>query len=205
MGVPGSIFVISAPSGTGKSTLAGMLLDDLGGISFSVSYTTRPPRKGEVDGRDYYFIDDAAFDRMLRENGLVEWVRVYDSRYGTGTAWVEAQVAAGRDALLDLENTGARRVKEMFPDALLIFLAPPSAGVLAERLRRRGKDTEAQIALRLDHAKHEMEQCGHYDYIVMNDNLETAYEGLRSIVLAERASRERMMGFAEKALGTFGG
>jgi guanylate kinase len=199
----GSIFVISAPSGTGKSTLIGMLLDDLGGISFSVSYTTRPPRDGEAEGRDYFFVDDAAFDRMLLDDSLVEWVRVYGSRYGTGRAWIEANVEAGRDALLDLETAGAKRVKGMFPGAILIFLAPPSAGALAERIRGRGKDTEAQIAMRLEHAKHEMEQWGHYDYIVVNDNLETAYEGLRSIVLAERASRRRMAYFAERALGTF--
>jgi guanylate kinase len=199
----GSVFVISAPSGTGKSTLVTRLVRDLTGISFSASYTTRPPRDGEADGQDYHFIDDAAFDRMLEEEGFAEWVRVYDNRYGTGRAWIEGQVESGRDALLDLETVGAKKVKDMFPDAVLVFLAPPSAESLAARLRGRGKDAEGQIAARLDYAKHELEQWPHYDYIILNDDLETAYASLKAIVLATRASRPRMAPAADGVLRTF--
>ena len=199
----GSVFVISAPSGAGKSTLVARLLDDVGGISFSVSYTTRAPRDGEVDGRDYHFVDDATFDRMLVEGGLVEWVRAYGNRYGTGKAWIEAQVEAGRDALLDLETHGARRVKELFPDAVLIILAPPSAESLAARLRGRGKDSEAQIATRLEQAKHELERWPHYDYIVLNDDIEAAYASLKAVVLATRASTARMADLAQSILEKF--
>jgi guanylate kinase len=201
----GSVLVISAPSGAGKSTLVTKLLKDLAGVSFSVSCTTRRPREGEADGRDYHFIDDAAFDRMLAEEGFVEWVQVYGSRYGTARAWIEEQVERGRDALLDLETIGAKKVKELFPDAVLIFLVPPSAEGLAARLRGRGKDTEGQIATRLDYAKHELEQWPRYDYIVLNDDLESAYASLKAIVLATRASRLRMAPVAESVLATFGG
>jgi len=199
----GSVFVISAPSGAGKSTLVARLLDDIIGLSFSVSYTTRSPRDGEVEGRDYHFVDDATFDRMLVEGGLVEWVRAYGNRYGTGKAWIEAQVEAGRDALLDLETHGAKRVKELFPDAVLIFLAPPSADSLAARLKGRGKDSEAQIATRLEQAKHELEQWPHYDYIVLNDDIESAYASLKAVVLATRASTARMADLAQSILEKF--
>ena len=200
----GGVFVISAPSGTGKSTLIRRLLSELDRLVFSVSFTTRRPRKGEVDGRDYFFIDDAAFDKMQAENGFVEWVHIYKHRYGTGRAWLQDQTDHGHDVLLDLETVGAMRVKEMFPDATLIFLTPPSAKALADRLRGRRKDTEEQILIRLQHAKHEMEHWDSYDHIILNDDLEAAYINLKSVFVCARTSRERMEHIARAALDTFG-
>jgi len=199
----GDIFVLSAPSGTGKSTLIRRLLGELDSLAFSVSYTTRPPRTGEIDGRDYFFTDNATFDTMIAQGGFVEWVQVYQHRYGTGRAWIQDKINSGQDVLLDLETAGAMRVKEMFPNAILIFLMPPSAQVLADRLKGRGVDTEEQISIRLQYAKHEMERWNNYNYLVLNDNLETAYKGFKSIFLATRLSRARLSHLASMSLGTF--
>lgn len=200
----GRLFVLSAPSGTGKSTLARRLLTELPGLGFSVSYTTRPPRPGEVDGRDYFFVDDDTFDRMVAEGGFVEWVRVYAHRYGTGRAWLEAQMAAGRDILMDIETVGARAVKAAIPEAIMIFLLPPSAQELERRLRGRGDTDEAQVALRLNHARHELLQFEAYDHLIVNDELETAYQELVAVFRAERSRRSRRMEDARRILATFG-
>lgn len=203
MSQTGSIFVLSAPSGAGKSTLAKRLVAETPGLIFSTSFTTRAPRPGEEHGREYFFVDDATFDRMTREDDLLEWVRVYANRYGTGKAWIREQVAKGLDVLLDIETVGAKNVKESLPEAVMIFLLPPSAEVLAGRLRGRGDTDEAQIALRMGHARHEMEQYPHYDHLVVNDDLEGAYRRLESIVLAERSRRPRMEATAQRILQTF--
>ena len=199
----GDIFVLSAPSGAGKSTFIKRLLEDLGRVSFSVSYTTRPQRDGEVDGRDYFFIDDTAFDHMIADNGFIEWIQVYEHRYGTGRAWIQKQTEKGMDVLLDLETVGAQRVKELFPAAVLIFLMPPSSLTLANRLRGRGKDTEEQIAIRLSHAKHEMGCWTKYDYLILNDDLESSYQKFKAIIISARAARGRMGQVAKEVLDTF--
>jgi guanylate kinase len=199
----GNIFILSAPSGTGKSTLAKRLVRDLSDLIFSISFTTRNPRQGEVDGQDYFFVDRPIFDGMVAQNELAEWVEVYDNRYGTGKAWVQEKLDAGVDVLLDIETVGARNVKQAFPDAIMIFLLPPSADELAKRLRGRGKDSEAQIRLRLGHARHEMEQFPHYNYLVVNDDLEQAYRELESIVLAARCAQARSSRRAKGILETF--
>lgn len=201
---PGSLFVLSAPSGAGKSTLAKRLLADVPGLSFSVSFTTRAPRPGEVDGRDYFFVDDATFDRMVAEGGFVEWVKVYAHRYGTGRDWLRAQVAAGRDILLDIETVGAKAVKAALPEAVMVFLLPPSAQELERRLRGRGDTDEAQVALRMGHARNEMEQYEAYDHLVVNDDLDAAYQSLAAVVLAERSRKARMAPEARRILATFG-
>ncbi len=199
----GSIFVLSAPSGAGKSTLAKRLVAETPGLIFSTSFTTRPPRPGEQHGRAYFFVDDPTFDRMVAEGGLLEWVQVYAHRYGTGRDWVQAQAAKGLDVLLDIETVGAKNVKAALPEAVMIFLLPPSAQELAQRLRGRGDTDEGQIALRMAHARHEMEQYPFYDHLVVNDDLEGAYRRLQSIVLAERARRPRMEDAARSILQTF--
>lgn len=199
----GNIFVLSAPSGTGKSTLAKRLVGEIQGLIFSISYTTRKPREGEVDGQDYFFVDDATFDRMVAEDGFVEWVQVYGNRYGTGRAWIQEKVDQGVDILLDIETVGAHAIHEAIPDAVMIFLLPPSAGELSLRLRGRGKDSEEQIVQRLRYARHEMEQYVHYDYLIVNDDLEQAYRRMESVVLAARCGRERMTPAAERILGSF--
>ena len=203
MSQTGSIFVLSAPSGAGKSTLAKRLVAETPGLIFSTSFTTRKPRPGEEHGREYFFVDDATFDQMIAEEGLLEWVQVYANRYGTGKAWIREQVAKGLDVLLDIETVGAKNVKAALPEAVMIFLLPPSAEVLAGRLRGRGDTDEAQIALRMGHARHEMEQYPHYHHLVANDDLEGAYRRLESIVLAERSRRPRMEAAAQRILQTF--
>jgi guanylate kinase len=199
----GSVLVLSAPSGAGKSTLARRLVRDTEGLIFSISTTTRPPRPGEVDGQDYFFVDDARFDAMVAEDGFVEWVQVYEHRYGTGRVWLESTLATGVDVLLDIETTGALNIHKAVPDAVMIFLLPPSAKELERRLRGRGSDTEAQISLRMKHARHEMELNEAYDYLIVNDDLERAYRQLESVVLAVRAQRERMIGMAGRILESF--
>jgi guanylate kinase len=199
----GNVFVVSAPSGAGKSTLVQRLVQSVPDLVFSISFTTRKPRPGEVDGRDYFYIDDARFDAMVAKGGFVEWVQVYGHRYGTGKAWLESVLASGQDVLLDIETTGAMNLRRAIPDARMIFILPPSAASLEERLRSRGKDSEEQIAIRLKHARHELELYPAYDYLVMNDDLDQAYRQFESIVLATRAGRERMTPAAQKLLEGF--
>ncbi|NWJ41085.1 MAG: guanylate kinase [Geothrix sp.] len=200
---PGNVFVVSAPSGAGKSTLAQRLVATVPDLVFSISFTTRKPRPGEVDGRDYFFIDEARFDAMVREGGFVEWVQVYGHRYGTGRDWLQQTLATGRDVLLDIETTGARNLREAIPDARMIFILPPSAASLEQRLRSRGKDSDEQIAIRLKHARHELEQYPAYDYLVLNDDLELGYRHFEIIILATRAGRERMAPAAQRILEGF--
>lgn len=200
---PGNVFVVSAPSGAGKSTLTQRLVQEVPDLSFSISFTTRKPRPGEVDGRDYFFIDEARFDAMVAGGGFVEWVQVYGHRYGTGRDWLNGVLATGRDVLLDIETTGALNLRGAIPDACMIFLLPPSAAALEQRLRGRGKDSDEQIRIRLQHARHELELYGAYDYLVMNDDLELAYRQFESIILATRARRERMAAVAQGILQGF--
>ncbi len=199
----GNVFVLSAPSGAGKSTLRERLIQNIRDLTFSISYTTRSPRAGEVDGQDYFFLDNPTFDRMLAEGGFVEWVEVYGKRYGTGRKWIQERLDAGVDILLDIETVGAKNVREEIPDAVMIFLLPPDAEALSRRLRGRGKDSEEQIQMRLRYARHEMSEFGHYDYLVVNGDLETAYRQMESIILATRCRRERMMPIAQRILDSF--
>jgi guanylate kinase len=189
---PGNVFVVSAPSGAGKSTLVQRLVKSVPDLVFSISFTTRKPRPGEVDGRDYFFIDEERFDTMVRQDGFVEWVEVYGHRYGTGQNWLNGVLATGQDVLLDIETTGALNLRRAIPEARMIFILPPSAAALEERLRSRGKDSDDQIRIRLKHARHEMELYYAYDYLILNDDLELAYQQLKGIVHATRASLERM-------------
>jgi guanylate kinase len=198
------VFVLSAPSGTGKSTFIERLLLDVDRLAFSVSTTTRPPRDGEVDGQDYFFVDNPTFDKMVAEDGFVEWVQVYEHRYGTGKAFIQDRLSGGFDVLLDLETAGAQRVKELFPKAILIFLMPPSVRALADRLKGRGKDGDDQVSIRLSHAKHEMERWNNYDYLVLNDDLESAYQRFKAIILSARAAKVRMSEEVEGIIGEWG-
>lgn len=200
---PGNVFVVSAPSGAGKSTLAQRLVRSVPDLIFSISFTTRKPRPGEVDGKDYFFIDDARFDAMVREGGFVEWVEVYGHRYGTGRDWLDGVLATGLDVLLDIETTGARNLRQAIPGARMIFILPPSLAALEQRLRSRGKDSEEQIRIRMQHARHEMEHYAAYDFLVVNDDLELAYRQFESVVLAARAGRERMAPQARRILEGF--
>lgn len=200
---PGNVFVVSAPSGAGKSTLVQRLVRSVPDLIFSISFTTRKPRPGEVEGRDYFFVDDERFDAMVREGGFVEWVQVYGHRYGTGREWLHGVLATGLDVLLDIETTGALNLRQAIPEARMIFILPPSAEVLEQRLRGRGKDSDEQIRIRLEHARHELERFPAYDFLVLNDDLERAYRELESIILATRSAQERVAPSARQILEGF--
>ncbi len=201
----GNVFVISAPSGTGKSTLTQRLVRTTDGIIFSTSFTTRPARSGEIDGRDYFFVDDAKFESMVRAGEFVEWVEVYNRRYGTGRAWMENVLETGMDLILDIETTGALNLRRAIPDAVMVFIMPPSADELERRIRHRGKDTEDQILMRMQHALHELKLYHAYDFLIVNESLDQAYGELESIVRATRARRERMIPDASEIIRGFEG
>ncbi len=199
----GILFVISAPSGTGKSSVSRRLLASVDGMEFSVSYTTRPRRDGERDGREYHFVDDAGFDAMVARDGFLEWAHVFGHRYGTGREATEAALEAGRDLLLDIDVQGASRVRDSGTAAVSVFLLPPDYATLERRLRSRASDDEEQIRQRLALARHEAGEYRHYDYLVINDRLDQAVEELRAIVTAERRRVARLRADAERALATF--
>ena len=197
----GSVFVVSAPSGTGKSTLSQRLVQSVPGLIFSISFTTRAPRPGEVDGKDYFFITDAKFDEMVARGEFVEWVEVYGRKYGTGRTWLESVLSTGQDVLLDIETTGAMNLRQAIPDAHMIFILPPSARILESRLR--GKDSEEQIRMRMQHARHELELFEAYDHLIVNEDLEKAYRGFEAIIMATRSRKARMANEAKRILSGF--
>ena len=182
----GTLFIVSAPSGAGKTSLVKALVERLDHIRLSVSYTTRPPRPGEREGVDYHFVDEDTFRRMVREGAFLEHARVFDHFYGTSRAWIEEQLRAGTDVVLEIDWQGARQVREVIPGAVGIFILPPSRAVLEARLRGRGQDDEAVIARRMQDAVNEMRHYKEYDYLVINDVFDEALEQLTHIVLAAR-------------------
>ena len=194
----GLLLVLSSPSGAGKTTLARRLLDEDNEISLSVSVTTRAPRPGEVDGRDYHFIDEARFAQMRDAGELLEWARVYENHYGTPRAPAEAAMAAGRDILFDIDWQGAQQLEEKLPqDLVRVFILPPSGPVLEERLRARNQDTPEVVARRMRAASNEISHWAEYDYIIVNADLERSVAQLRAILAAERIRRERLLGLSE--------
>jgi guanylate kinase len=162
----GILFVISAPSGSGKSTLASRLVDGDPDLDFSVSYTTRPRRDGEEDGREYHFVDDPSFDAMVAEDAFLEWATVFRQRYGTGRESTERALAEGRDLLLDIDVQGARQVRDRAGEAVFLFVLAPDYPTLESRLRDRRSDDKAEIAHRLSVARREVEEYSRYDYLV---------------------------------------
>jgi guanylate kinase len=205
---PGELFVLSAPSGTGKSTLIRRLFDHhpevADGIRFSVSHTTRPSRPEERDGREYHFVDRGEFEAMIAAGRFLEWARVFGRHlYGTSREAVEEQLAAGWDVLLDIEVQGARQVLERWPEAVSIFVLPPSFEALEERLRGRAADGEGEIARRLRTARDEVRQCHRYEYVILNDDVDRACRALAAVFLARRHRRERMGGRIDRILDGF--
>lgn len=189
MGGKGTLIVVSAPSGAGKSTLIRGLMKEVGGISFSVSHTTRKPRPGEVDGRDYHFVDEAAFRRMIEEDGFLEWATVHGNLYGTSRAEVEARLATGEDVILDIDVQGCDQVAFHMPDAVTVFILPPSLEELDRRLRNRNKDSAEVIETRISNAAREIDRAGGYDHRIVNDDFPTALAEFSELVRALRAGR----------------
>ncbi|MFH1019698.1 MAG: guanylate kinase [Pseudomonadota bacterium] len=188
----GNLFIISAPSGAGKSTILKKLLTKVPNLAFSVSHTTRAPRPGESNGREYHFVDRAAFEGMRTEQAFLEWAEVHGNLYGTSRAAIEAQQAKGIDVFLDIDVQGARQLRDCgHPGAIFLFIAPPSWAELERRLRGRGTDPEETVQLRLHNARREMEDAGRYDYLVINDRLDEAVEVLRAVIIAERCKTRR--------------
>lgn len=180
------VVVVSAPSGAGKTTVLARALRELGGIRFSVSHTTRAPRGDERDGVQYHFVDRAEFERLRESSGLLEWAEVHGNLYGTGLAEIEKASAAGVDILLDVDVQGAEQVRRRIPEAVTVFILPPSYEVLEQRLRSRGQDDEATIRRRLAAAGQEIDRFERYDFAVVNDYLDGCVEDLKSIVRAAR-------------------
>ncbi len=194
----GIIFIVSAPSGAGKTTISRAALKSIAGLEASISLTTRAPREGEADGVDYHFVSDAEFTRRREAGELAEWARVFDSSYGTPRAPLERAVAEGRDLLLDIDIQGARQLRQSYPaDTAAIFVLPPSFAELEERLRRRGTESEEAIQRRLQRARQEARAFPEYDYLIINAERDESLRLLAAIVEGERLRVARLReGFA---------
>ena len=182
----GHLFIVSAPSGAGKTTLVRLLLEKDPGIRVSISSTTRPPRTGENDGREYHFVDVQYFLEMVSRGDFLEWAEVHGNYYGTSRHWIEAEMSAGRDVPLEIDWQGAQQVRKAFPAAIGIFILPPSLEELKSRLSGRGTDSAETIARRIAAARDEMRHVDEFDYVIINDDLQQALGNLRSIVSATR-------------------
>jgi guanylate kinase len=199
----GLLFIVSAPSGTGKTTLVERLVQVVPNLRMSRSYTSRPSRAGETDGVDYNFISRDRFAAMVQANAFLEWADVFGHCYGTGVADTEGILAAGQDVVLVIDVQGARQVRTRGIETVGIFVLPPSASVLEQRLRGRSKDSEEQIVNRLEVACREVGEFAQYEYVIVNDEVEPAVDRLKAIVLAERAKVKLMRRDAEKIIETF--
>ncbi|MBS0391527.1 MAG: guanylate kinase [Proteobacteria bacterium] len=186
MDYPGNLFVVSAPSGAGKSSLVKALLELDSHVQPSVSHTTRAPRGQEKHGREYFFASEQEFDAMVAANGFVEWANVHGRRYGTSRRAIEERVAQGADVVLEIDYQGALQIKQSFVNAVLIFILPPSWEELRSRLERRGEDATDVIDLRLKNAGQEMAQAGKFDFVIINEVFERALFDLKTIVHAQR-------------------
>jgi guanylate kinase len=187
----GLLYILSSPSGAGKSTIARMLLREDDGIGLSVSATTRPPRAGEVDGRDYHFVSDGRFDEMVADGEFLEWAHVFGYRYGTLDAEVRSKIQGGRDVLLDIDWQGTQQLKQVDPDIVRVFILPPSMGELERRLRSRGTDSDEVIASRMARANVEISHWAEYDYVLINDNPDKCLSLVHNILKAERLKATR--------------
>jgi guanylate kinase len=186
MDYPGNLFVVAAPSGAGKSSLVSSLLEVDSHLVVAVSHTTRAPRGQEQDGREYHFIDEAAFRAMIARGEFLEWAEVHGNLYGTSRGAIEGRITDGHDVVLEIDWQGALQIKKLFPNAVLIFILPPSWEELQQRLHRRGEDHPEVIATRLDNARIEVSQARHFDFVIINGLFETALFDLKAIVHSQR-------------------
>jgi guanylate kinase len=182
----GNLYVVAAPSGAGKTTLVRMLLKHDHAVQLSISFTTRAPRPGEQDGREYHFVAVDAFRAMISRDEFLEWAEVHGNFYGTSQKWISDQLTAGRDVLLEIDWQGAQQVRKIFPDAIGVFILPPSIEELTRRLVGRGTDAADVIERRLAAAEAEMRHVGEFDYVIINDQLDQALDDLRAVVRSAR-------------------
>jgi guanylate kinase len=187
----GTLYIVSAPSGAGKTSLLKALLENAQGIGLSVSHTTRAKRPGEQDGVHYHYVDEATFTQMVADQAFLEHAKVFDNYYGTSQAAVLAQLASGQDVILEIDWQGAQQVRKHFPQAVGIFILPPSKAALRERLTDRGQDDTAIIDRRMRDAEAEMSHYHEFDYVVVNDDFEGALSELRAIITSQRLSITR--------------
>jgi guanylate kinase len=186
----GTLYIVAAPSGAGKSSLVNALLERERGIVLSISHTTRPPRPGDVDGQHYHFVNRGVFERLVADGAFIEHAEVFGNLYGTSRAAVEPLLADGRDVLLEIDWQGARQVRRAYPDCVSIFILPPSREELERRLRTRASDNAPTITLRLAESRDEIAHADDFDYIIVNDQFADALADLRAIVTARRLRRE---------------
>ena len=189
----GNLFIISAPSGAGKTSLVQALLNINPQIDMSVSYTTRDPRPGEHDGKDYHFVSRETFLAMAKRGEFLESAEVYGNLYGTSQTWISHENTRGRDILLEIDWQGAAEIRRMFPECVSVFILPPSKQALEDRLKKRGKDNDAVIAKRMATVREEVAQIAEFDYVIINDNLNEALRELNAVVLSAKLRRERQL------------
>ncbi len=199
----GDLFVVVAPSGAGKTSLVNRLLEVERDIRLSVSYTTRVPREGEVDGREYHFVSREAFESMIAAGDFLEHANVYGNYYGTSRRWIESELAGEHDVLLEIDWQGAAQVRSLFPGMVGIFVLPPSIGELRRRLTARGKDSAEVIERRMASAREEISHVLEFEYIIVNEQFDVAVADLQAVVRAARLSRERRAGRLARLLDEF--
>ncbi len=197
----GQLFVISGPSGVGKSTIIQRLRERIEDLGYSISHTSRRPRRNETDGVDYHFVSEKIFREMIREGAFVEWAEVYHDLYGTSSSSLLTELEADHDVVLDLDHQGAQRIKEQFSEGVLIYLLPPSLESLETRLRGRATDDEEVIRTRVERAFQDLGNCISYDYLVINDDPDQTVSKVECIVTSERHRRTRMLPKVQKMLG----
>lgn len=199
----GMLIIVSSPSGGGKGTLIRRVLKTVPNLGYSVSFTTRPAREGEVNGRHYFFISEEEFRSMITRGEFLEWAHVHSHLYGTGRAQVEKELKERRDIILEIDVQGAESVREIVPAAVGVFILPPSFEILRDRLVARGSEREQELSLRLRNARSEVARYKEFDYVIINDDAERAAAQLAAVVYAERARRERQEQLAEQVLDSF--
>lgn len=197
------LIVVSSPSGGGKGTLIDRVLQTVPGVSYSVSYTTRTPREHERDGREYFFVSREVFEEMIDRREFLEWANVYGHLYGTSRGQVEHERAAGRDIILEIDVQGAESIRGLVPEAVTVFILPPSFELLKKRLVARGTDSPEDLDRRLRGAPAEVEQYKHFQYVILNDDINRASAQLASVIYAERARRERQESTCNEPLANF--
>jgi guanylate kinase len=196
----GQLFVITAPSGTGKNTIIEMVRKDLKELGYSISHTTRAPRKGEIDGVHYYFVGKRQFEKMIQAQEFVEWAVVYNELYGTSISSVRSVQVSGKDVLLDLDIQGARQIKKRFPDSTSIFIVPPSLQTLRERLEKRSSHDGTDIDLRMTEAVQEIRGCRDFDFLIVNDDLRQAVREVEAVIVAVKAQTKLRLPSVEQML-----